>query len=84
MAIYKMIYRHPDNEPNQIEVIDEYCEAKNRTEAALIFDSHHGQGRVVAGPLLIDETKVPKGKTVYNKINPDPVVTPGMPPLVID
>ncbi len=68
MAVYKMIFRHPDNEPGKLGVIDEYCEADSRNEAAAIFEEHHGVKRVVAGPILVESGVIPEGKTVWPRL----------------
>lgn len=69
MAIYKMIFRHPDNAPGQLQVVDEYTEAVSRNEAAAIFEFHHGPSRVVAGPMLVESGVVPEGKTIWPKLS---------------
>ena len=69
MAIYKMIFRHPDNEPGQLQVVDEYTEAASRNEAAEIFEFHHGVRRVVAGPMKVESGIIPEGKTVWPKLS---------------
>jgi hypothetical protein len=69
MPIYKMIFRHPENEGNQISVIDEYTEAASRNEAAEIFEFHHGVRRVVAGPMVVKDGVIPEGKTVWPKLS---------------
>jgi hypothetical protein len=69
MPIYKMIFRHPDNEGNQIFVVDEYTEADSRNEAADIFEHHHGVRRVVAGPILVKDGVIPEGKTVWPRLS---------------
>lgn len=71
MAVYKMIFRHPENAPNQLTVVDEYTEAANRTEAAIIFEFHHGVRRVVAGPILVESGVIPEGKTVWPPLTPE-------------
>ena len=65
MAIYKMIFRHPENTPGGLLVVDEYTEAANRNEAAAIFEAHHGVRRVVAGPILVESGVIPEGKTIW-------------------
>ena len=67
MAVYKMVYRDGDN-PNtsSLHCIEKYCNASNRTEAAKIFDDTVGVKWVVAGPILMEETKVPKDAVFIN------------------
>lgn len=69
MAVYKMIFRNPDNAPNQLLVVDEYCEADSRNEASAIFEAHHGVRRIVAGPMLVESGVIPEGKTIWPKLD---------------
>jgi hypothetical protein len=53
MPTYKMIFRKP--EPlGTLDIMEDYCEAKNRDEASKIFESRHGVERVVAGPIKVE------------------------------
>jgi hypothetical protein len=54
MPTYKIILRKP--EPvGTLAVMEDFCEAKNREQATEIFLERHGPGRVVAGPLKVDD-----------------------------
>lgn len=53
MATYKMILRKPEP-PGTLAVEEDYCEANSRNEAQKIFEERHGTGRVVAGPMKVE------------------------------
>jgi len=53
MPTYKMIFRKPEP-PGTLEIMEDFCEAKDRNEAADIFEKRHGVERVVAGPIKVE------------------------------
>lgn len=53
MPTYKMIFRKPEP-PGTLEIMEDFCEAKDRNEAAKIFEQRHGVERVVAGPIKVE------------------------------
>jgi hypothetical protein len=54
MATWKMVLRKA--EPvGTLAVEADHCEAATKAEAEKIFIERHGHGRVVAGPLLVEE-----------------------------
>ena len=57
MPTYRMIFRKPEP-PGTLELMDDFVEAKNMEEAKRIFEERHGVGRVVAGPIKVDPSKV--------------------------
>jgi len=60
MHVYKMILRDGENpETSNLHVVEKYCKAANRNEAAVKFNEKLGPKWVVAGPLLVEEGKVP-------------------------
>lgn len=65
MAVYKMILRDGENpDTSKLHVLDYYCNADTKNQAAEIFDKNFGQKWNVAGPLKIDDlTKVPETAT---------------------
>ena len=55
MATWKMVLRKA--EPvGTLAVEADFCEAATKAEAEQIFNERHGPGRVVAGPLLVEDT----------------------------
>ena len=67
MSIYKVILRDGDNaDTSSLHIIEKYCYANTRNEAAVIFDTAHGPKYHVAGPLKIEESAVPAGATFIN------------------
>lgn len=55
MATWKMVLRKA--EPvGTLAIETDTCEAPNKAEAAKIFEERHGVGRVVAGPMLVEES----------------------------
>jgi hypothetical protein len=55
MPTYKIILRDAENPTtSELHVIEDYCEAPNRTEAQKIFEERHGPRYIVAGPLKIE------------------------------
>ncbi len=54
MATWKMILRKAEP-PGTLAIETDTCEAANKDEASKIFEERHGVGRVVAGPLLVEE-----------------------------
>jgi len=67
MNIYKVILRDGDN-PNTsaLHAIEKYCYANTRNEAGVIFNDVDGPRWHVAGPLKIEESKVPDGAIFLN------------------
>ncbi len=66
MPFYKMLLRDSDNPATSaLHVVDEYCEAGSRNEAAEIFEGTFGPTRIISSPLKVDE--VPEGKTILRK-----------------
>jgi hypothetical protein len=53
MPTYKMILRKAEP-PGTLAVEEDFCEAKSRDEAQKIFEERHGNGRVVAGPMKVE------------------------------
>jgi hypothetical protein len=54
MATWKMILRKAEP-PGTLAVEADFCEAEKKEEAAKIFEERHGVGRVVAGPMLVEQ-----------------------------
>jgi len=44
------IYLRKKEPPGTLEIVEDFCDAKNRQEAQQIFEERHGFGLVVAGP----------------------------------
>ena len=68
MFIYKIVLRDGDN-PNTstLHIIEKFCYANTRNEASAIFDAAHGPRYHVAGPLKVEENKVPEGAVFLNQ-----------------
>lgn len=68
MAVYKMILRDGDNpDTSNLHVIQHYCNASGKTEAARLFEEKFGPKWVVAGPLKIDdESTIPEDANFIN------------------
>ncbi len=54
MPTYKMVLRQAEP-AGTLAVMEDTCEAKNRDEAAKIFEERHGVKRIVAGPFLVEQ-----------------------------
>jgi len=67
MSIYKVILRDGDNpDTSKLHVVEKYCYANTRNEAAAVFDAVDGPKYHVAGPLKIEESAVPEGAVFVN------------------
>ena len=53
MATWKMILRKAEP-PGTLAIEVDFCEADKKEDAAKIFEERHGVGRVVAGPMLVE------------------------------
>ncbi len=63
-----MLLRDSDNPATSaLHVVDEYCEASTRNEAAEIFEGAFTPARVISSPLKVEETDIPAGKTILRK-----------------
>lgn len=68
MPFYKMLFRDSDNPATSaLHVVDEYCEAASRNEAAELFEGTFGQTRIISSPLKVEESDIPEGKTILRK-----------------
>jgi hypothetical protein len=68
MAIYKVILRDGANpDTSTLHVIEKYCYANTRNEAAAIFHEVDGPKWHVAGPLKVEESAVPAGAVFLNQ-----------------
>ena len=55
MATWKMILRKAEP-PGTLAIEADTCEADNKEEQTKIFEARHGVGRVVAGPMLVEQS----------------------------
>jgi hypothetical protein len=68
MSIYKVILRDGDNpDTSKLHVVEKYCYANTRNEAAAVFDAVDGPRWHVAGPLKVEESAVPAGAVFLNQ-----------------
>ena len=68
MSIYKVILRDGDNpDTSNLHVVEKYCYANTRNEAAAVFDAVDGPRWHVAGPLKVEESAVPAGAVFLNQ-----------------
>ncbi|CAB4125856.1 hypothetical protein UFOVP181_382 [uncultured Caudovirales phage] len=67
MNIYKIVLRDGDNpDTSALHAIEKYCYANTRNEASELFLESDGPRWHLAGPLKIEESKVPEGATFIN------------------
>jgi hypothetical protein len=67
MPVYKVVLRDGDNpDTSKLHAIEKYCYANSRNEASEIFLEVDSPRWHLAGPLKIDEDKVPEGATFIN------------------
>jgi hypothetical protein len=68
MSVYKVVLRDGSNpDTSQLHIIEKYCYANTRNEAAEIFTQVDGPKWHVAGPLKIEESSVPAGAVFLNE-----------------
>jgi hypothetical protein len=67
MNIYKVVLRDGDNpDTSTLHAIEKYCYANTRNEASELFKDIDTPRWHLAGPLKIEESKVPAGATFIN------------------
>ena len=68
MPVYKVVLRDALNpDTSKLHVIEKYCYAESRNKASEIFHEVDGPTHHVAGPLRVEEDRVPAGAVFLNE-----------------
>lgn len=68
MPVYKVVLRDGDNpDTSTLHVVEKYCYADSRNAAQEIFTTTVGPKWHVAGPILVEESKVPNDAVFLNE-----------------